>query len=1039
MALGTIERGAPAVTAIFRRRRRFHALAVIVALCAAFCSLSAAAQTQVPVPVPVPVPGQPGAFVNTIPSQTYLLAINELYSGEYRDAEKAFRYELNGSIKIGVANRWIDAICYHAMLGETYYQMGQPGLALEQFNHACAMYLQYPQWMLQVKFEEPRPDANRLRQAIPWGTSGRQFVLGNFSKNMSIMQGDLLSGNRAVQQGGVVVQAQYWQVNIIEVIRATALAIRRRNELLGPLSVHDNTTKALVGALPKAAPPNHWSNAWVDLLLGLAYVGQGKTNLAMQRFTRAERVAGRFDHPLTCVALLEQGRLEMEAGKSAEAEKLLAEASFSAFYYEDPGTIDEAFRLLSLNRMAGPPQGPSPILEPAAAWARRERFDHIYSQLNLAYAEELMRVGKWDEAGVALKEGQPRLRDAAAGRLGNRAQYLMARVLLQQGRDKAINMLAQAVKQQAGISTRNFQIDLTNHRFDSSQLQPRSAVDVYRSLLSDPALVDWVFRPLETLAVLKTPHGAAFDRWIAAEFAQKNPAMALEVTDRAKRRHFHAMSPWGGRLLALRETLEAPESTLSPGSRTIRGELLLKFPDYQKLIKTGERLQEEIRTRWVAGMDSGAERELAKLWHQWDQSLQRREMMLTSLALERIPAEMQFPPLKSTEDVQAQLRPGQAVLVFHDTPGGLLGFLITSNAATTWNCGPSGKLNPLVAKFLRDVGNYDANHDMTAEDLQSSAWIESGQRLYHALFDGSQIDPESLDELVVVPDGVVWYVPLMALPVKTEDKVIPLALTSQVRVVPTLGLAAGSAQPWRRVQHTAVVGTEIVPGADDAAKNEALAAFRSALPRSIELPDSLPIPAPEFGSILDALVVLDEQEIEQAKPWAWSPLPVGKSSQQSSLEEWLKLPLFGPQRLILPAMHTIAETGGKASKRRSASGGPGSELFLGSCGLISTGAQTILLSRWRVGGNSTMEIVREFTQELPHTTATDAWQRSVQLAMELPLDPSQEPRVKPGKEDPPLTAAHPLFWSGYLLIDLGAPVTDDADEKPAEADLGANP
>jgi hypothetical protein len=84
-----------------------------------------------------------------------------------------------------------------------------------------------------------------------------------------------------------------------------------------------------------------------------------------------------------------------------------------------------------------------------------------------------------------------------------------------------------------------------------------------------------------------------------------------------------------------------------------------------------------------------------------------------------------------------------------------------------------------------------------------------------------------------------------------------------------------------------------------------------------------------------------------------------------------------------------------------------------------------------------MEIVREFAQELPHTSAADAWQRSLQLAMELPIDPAQEPRVKSGKDDPPLTAAHPMFWSGYLLADLGEPAVEDADEQPAEADLGA--
>ena len=43
---------------------------------------------------------------------------------------------------------------------------------------------------------------------------------------------------------------------------------------------------------------------------------------------------------------------------------------------------------------------------------------------------------------------------------------------------------------------------------------------------------------------------------------------------------------------------------------------------------------------------------------------------------------------------------------------------------------------------------------------------------------------------------------------------------------------------------------------------------------------------------------------------------------------------------------------------------------------MSTGARTIVLSRWRPGGQTSVDIIREFVQELPHTTPADAWQRS---------------------------------------------------------------
>nr|MBA3481662.1 CHAT domain-containing protein [Pirellulales bacterium] len=138
------------------------------------------------------------------------------------------------------------------------------------------------------------------------------------------------------------------------------------------------------------------------------------------------------------------------------------------------------------------------------------------------------------------------------------------------------------------------------------------------------------------------------------------------------------------------------------------------------------------------------------------------------------------------------------------------------------------------------------------------------------------------------------------------------------------------------------------------------------------------------------------------------------------LENWLALPKAGPQRIALPGMHTLAERGGKtASRRRGATIAPGDDLFYASCGLMSAGAETMLLSRWRVGGQSTIDLVREFVQELPHAAAAEAWQRSVQLAMQMPIDPLNELRVKSGKDPVELTASHPFFWAGYVVIDSG--------------------
>ena len=97
---------------------------------------------------------------------------------------------------------------------------------------------------------------------------------------------------------------------------------------------------------------------------------------------------------------------------------------------------------------------------------------------------------------------------------------------------------------------------------------------------------------------------------------------------------------------------------------------------------------------------------------------------------------------------------------------------------------------------------------------------------------------------------------------------------------------------------------------------------------------------------------------------------------------------------------------------------------------MSAGAETMLLSRWRVGGQSTLDVVREFLQEAPHASAAAAWQRAVGLLMDTPIDPGSEARVSVGRGPAEITGKHPFFWAGYLLVDTGS--APPKEEAPAD-------
>jgi hypothetical protein len=233
-----------------------------------------------------------------------------------------------------------------------------------------------------------------------------------------------------------------------------------------------------------------------------------------------------------------------------------------------------------------------------------------------------------------------------------------------------------------------------------------------------------------------------------------------------------------------------------------------------------------------------------------------------------------------------------------------------------------------------------------------------------------------------------------------------------VRYVPTLGLVHGFGQPRKPGARTLIVTGPMYPGQDKQIAASAADRIRAALPDAVPIQDRLPAPASVFSATVDRLIVLTDLEPNARSPYAWSPMALDRGKAGGALDSWFLLPWQGPAEVVLPGYHTAAES---ALKR----GGNGSEVFLAVCGLMASGARSVLLSRWAVAGQSAYNLVGEYVQELPHAPAAEAWQRAVQLARQNPIDPELEPRVSTTGLQMDLTGEHPFFWTGYMLVDTG--------------------
>jgi hypothetical protein len=958
---------------------------------------------------------------DAIPHSSYYAAVQALYSGDYRSASREFGGETRRAIHTP-QSRWIDSICYYAMAGEVLYHQGRTADALAQFDQACEAFLAYPNWLLQVRFQQNlRPDAIRARRTVTWGHSDRTFVIGQFPATEQVLVGDL-DASKTLQNGGVFRTPMLWRVNVIEVMRTTALAIRRRNEILGPLAAQDPISRQLSAALSAGnlAPPNHWSIAWIDLLRGLAQEGAGKLDEADMLLGRSLVIDAQFDHPLTGVGLLEQGRIAALRGDTRRATRLFAEAGYSAFYFEDWDVLTESALNGWLNHLATGSPGVYPPLEPIATWAQASRFQHVTTKLRLAQAESLLWLGQLAAGASIVDDVGKRIGDMRIGLPGIHLLYLQAAVQILQGRiEPGGEALTRALIAQAGASLRNFQIDRTNAMYDSRAASARVAVDLYVALLADPSPADWLRNPLDAMAVVGTGQDAAFDRWLLAALERKDAPLALSIAERAKRHRYLAMQPFGARLLALRAILESPETDLSPDGLAQRQQIFSAFPQYRTLIAAARKTETQLRAGSVLANNANDTKPLTALYDQWDRNAAQRQSLLAQIAVRRLPSSLEFPPLRSVPELQNSLSSGESLVVFHTVGENLYAFLVTTGSVNLWQLPDPRKMRAGIGSLLHSLGNYGPNRDLSVAELKSAAWHKNAKDAYTAIFGEKRLDLSKTTGLVIVPDNAVWYLPFEVLISANEKTEKVLADRFPIRYGPTASLAVSRLQPLRRVQHTAIVASDLKFAGDESDRTKVLHDLSSAVTGPLLLPQPMLQPSRLVSPLLDNLVVLDEVAGDTIGD-ASSLLPRSRSAAKDKSSSAVALPYGGPERMTVTGYKTQSEQGAKSSRRGQNRARTGDEVFQSLCNMMSSGARTVLLSRWRTAGRTNFDLVREFAKESADAPAAEAWQRACLLARENPIDPNHEPRLKHSDEtgDPP-KADHPFFWAGYLLVDTG--------------------
>lgn len=975
------------------------------------------------------------SFAQTGPvlNANYYNYITSLNLGQYNIAEQGFTKEARGSMKIGASGRFLDAVCHYAMLGETYYRQGQLEKANGAFSAALNYYMDYPNWLANVQF--PASLASRPYGQIPWGKRLQGTNVATIPTNITLMIGEQVT-EQTIARGGAINPPKLIGVPVAEILRCVVLSIKRRCDILGPLSEHDKLNNTVVEFIQKnPGLPNHWSSAWQDAQYGAALRATGNKGQAVAILKRSLALGGELDHPLTPYAFEMLGQMAFEDGRYDEANTYFTQATIVAGEYGDAAILEEAFRYAAIIQLMKGTKGEFRELEPAAGWAKRADLRELHASLLVLAAESAAVNQSGKKAAALLAEANSRMirSPMLTGDIGARWNYVNAMLSYQSGDvaagDKAF---ATCLKIADPHSKWNYQLNRTIDMSASGLLSKPKTVHIFERLALDPFANDWAERPIETMSYLIKSRQALYDAWFETIFAE-SPERAFEIADMAKRHRFFNSLPFGGRLMAIRWLLTMPEEALDQSAKVQRQELLGKFPQFVALNDTARKITSEIDQLPLAPDQGEIARKQSDLMIALQKTSNAQEVLIREMALRREPTQLAFPPVVKTKEIIEQLPQGHVALLSHVTlKGHIYAMLLSKTRYVNWRVENPSQFQKKMSNVLKMYGNFDGNREIQPSQLKDESWKTATMDALNTFLHKSKLNfAQQFDELVIVPDDLLWYFPWEAAQVGDPKASIGLLSKTRIRYAPTMGLVFRNRAIRGNDPRIGTVVGKIHPKIDAKMMDEDFQKLSAKIAAAKRLKAAQNAPSALFGTTVDQLVVLDDLAGADKAPFDWVLLNLDRSGS-ANIANWMSLPKKRTDVVVLPGFHTSAESMGRDGRA-----GNGNEIFLSVLGLMSQGARTVVLTRWRTGGANSMELVTNFLQELPFNNAAESWQRSVKLSQNSPLTLDQEPRVQKSKDAPELDASHPFFWSQFIVIDSG--VLGSHQEEPAANPMAAAP
>ncbi len=963
-----------------------------------------------------------GQALSELPRTEYYLA-RELYgAGAQLSALEGFTVAYDRGRKVGNA-RWVDSIPPLVMAGECLYQQGKIAQALEQYDAAINLLIQHPNWIEQLDLVIEEIPTFEFGKGVNWFAQPTSGTILAVPEAIQLAVDPLQA---QVAQPGVVVApvSLVTRLDAAEVFYTLAIALSRRNELLGPLAEYSPMATPLRGVLgPRRSHPVPWVTTSWKVLRGIALLGEQKTIAEGVGDLRGSVSIGGTYHYLSSIALTELARVDHASANFPTAMQSLQTASLLAAQFEQHVTLAEVTHQLAMTAAAGRRAEMVEPLSILATWAAKRSTITRATALGgiariLANNNDVARGNK----AAAQARNALISREVVLPRHQAQLAYTSAMLAYSGSRPAAaLPSLGDALSAMQGSADSGavvpevFQAQLTLDLLAKGSIQKQTALELLRQLMQEPNIADWRLRPLETLARITTSSMPAYERLLDLSYeAGVRDEQLLFLIDRLQRQRLFEALPLGGRLLSWRTAFAADPQTLSQFNRQSVAEMQQARPQLPAAQTEMEDLKTQLRTVPIPLDERKLAGNVKKQYSSLAGIAARHESQLSAVSLAHQPLNRFLPSEVSVDVLQEQLGEKDCLLAFAVTGRQVLGVVMSRNDVRTWSVPGGDNLLGQIATLMNKSGVRRVQGKPLPSEVTRPAadWHAQAETLAEILFPPEVYAIVSkAHRLIVAPHGPLWYVPFELLPAELAIGAAPMIAERGVCYIPT-GLSMRHAMVPRSpaTKTLGIVGTFFAADVDE--NRRAADMLQSAIAQSELLPLDQKVQSASASWLRLSADRVWVASATQSARLDTVLLPLG-GARQSSLGSWLESPRIAPKQLVVPGLATAAT---------SETLGSGDDVFL-PVSVMAMSGTTGLISRWSTGGQSAATIMLRYMEELGRERPSEALRVSIVALWAEQFLVDAEPSLLPaGNERLTLSpGSHPALWAGYMAIGDEAP------------------